>query len=71
MSYSNKQRKNIIKMLTRTKKDIRKLDKKLNKIKLWLDIYETLLYATDNEDEYEEVEDIEEVDESEEDKKEE
>lgn len=58
-------------MLTRTKKDIRKLDKKLNKIKLWLDIYETLLYATDNEDEYEEVEDIEEVDESEEDKKEE
>jgi hypothetical protein len=54
MSYSNKQRKKIIKMLTQTKKDIEKLEKKADKIKLWLDIYETLLYATDQEEDYEE-----------------
>jgi hypothetical protein len=54
MSYSNKQRKKIIKMLTQTKNDIEKLEKKVDKIKLWLDIYETLLYATDQEDDYEE-----------------
>ena len=54
-------------MLTQTKNDIEKLEKKTDKIKLWLDIYETLLYATDQEEEYEEEtnEDVEpEVDEN-------
>ena len=59
--YSNKQRKKIIKMLTQTRKDLYKLEKKADKIKLWLDIYETLLYATDQEDQYEEEETNEDV----------
>lgn len=40
--YSEKQRKNVTKMIDQARKDIHKMEKKIDKIKLWLDVYETL-----------------------------
>jgi GH25 family lysozyme M1 (1,4-beta-N-acetylmuramidase) len=54
--YNDKQRKNVTKMIEQARKDIWKMEKKINKIKLWLDVYETLVYGDielvqDNEEE--------------------
>lgn len=44
--YSGKQRRNLVKMIEQARKDISKMEKKINKIKLWLDVYETLAIGT-------------------------
>lgn len=54
--YNKKQQKKVTKMIEQARKDIWKMEKKTNKIKLWLDVYETLIYAeTDTDQEYEET----------------
>jgi hypothetical protein len=43
--YNEKQRKKVTKMIEQARKDIWKMEKKIDKIKLWLDVYETLVYG--------------------------
>jgi hypothetical protein len=43
--YNDKQRKKVTKMIDQARKDIRRMEKKIDKIKLWLDVYETLVYG--------------------------
>jgi hypothetical protein len=43
--YNDKQRKKVTKMIEQARKDIRRMEKKIDKIKLWLDVYETLVYG--------------------------
>jgi hypothetical protein len=54
--YNKKQQKNVTKMIDQARKDIWKMEKKINKIKLWLDVYETLVYAeVETDPDYEET----------------
>jgi len=43
--YNEKQRKKVTKMIEQARKDIWKMEKKIDKMKLWLDVYETLVYG--------------------------